>query len=113
MITVKNALDALKEAGLIEDWKWHTEYCYDMDGQVSPEYTEKWPVVAGADFQINNETYGRKSFLYFVCKNDDVKDQVAACLRDHGGKPNFKWYPDEDRCFEMQVRRFKGARHWE
>jgi len=105
LITVKKALDALKEHGIISNWEMKT----------NRQDTLKWkdPVVTGTGLYVSNETYGNKSMLYFRASTEEIAKQVAKVLKEAGGKPYFDWVPEEPKYFEMQVHHFKGWHWWE
>lgn len=105
MITTTNALNALKENGLITDWKMKSYREDDL----------KWqsPVVTSDKVSVSNETYGKESFLYFHAKTPELAKEIAKVLGTIGGKPNFGWCPDNPTNFALQVSRFNGYHWWE
>ena len=105
MITTKQALDALKNAGLIQSWRWVIEGEGDCK--------ETIPYVKSTHLVVSDETYGKDSFLYFTCKSQAAADKAAEVLHREGGDPNFNWTPNNPKAFDLQVAYFKGARHWE
>jgi hypothetical protein len=109
MITAKKALDALKAAGLIVDWKMQA---FDE----SEHYTGcKWksPKVTSDKLSISDETYGSKSFLYFRTISADIARECAKVLVAIGGRPNFGWCADNPAYFDLQVSAFHGYHWWE
>lgn len=105
MITTKNALDALKTAGLIIDWK--------MVAHRENDLRWKSPKITSDNVSVSNETYGKESFLYFHAKTVEVAREIAKVLTSVGGKPNFGWNSGNPASFEMQVSRFNGWHWWE
>ena len=105
MISTKIALDALKNAGLIQSWRWVIE----GEG----EFKETIPYVRSIHLTVSDETYGDESFLYFTCKDQAMAERVSGALAAVGGKPRFSWNPTRPECFDLQVSHFLGARHWE
>jgi len=77
----------------------------------SPAYTH--PVVKSDLLTSSSETYGRKSFLYFRCRDAVTTRALVDLLRKHGGKPNFSWCPDNPNSFNLRVHGFKGWHHWQ
>jgi hypothetical protein len=106
MITAAKAYDALVRAGFASSYKKSklkmddvTETCFDIESD---------------SFGSSNETYGKKSFLYFRCKSEEVARKMIDVLRNAGGKPSDNWNGGvKNKCFQMQVSFFKGHKWWE
>lgn len=106
MITAKNALDALCKAGFAKNWRKKTEH---ERGHRVTDFT-----VDSDAFRISNETYGKRSFLYFYCLNKEMAYKIVEILRQAGGNPGVSWNGGPDKGhLEMQVSYFKGWRWWE
>jgi hypothetical protein len=111
MVSVKKVLDALKEAGQISDWKWNKiAESWAEDGSLMV-----WsPSVFGEGVSVSDETYGKKSFLYFSCKTDEIAKAIATVIRSIGGKPGFDWRGSDNlQTFDLRVSYFKGHRWYE
>jgi hypothetical protein len=105
MITTKNALNALKEKGVIADWH--------MANYREDDLAWKSPVVKSDKVNVSNETYGKTSFLYFRAKTPELAKEIATTLKAVGGNPDFGWCADDPKCFDLQVSRFNGYHWWE
>ena len=106
MITVKNTLEALCRAGLATSWKRKTE------GSGMYRYSDY--TVKSDAFDLSDETYGARSFLYFRCRSPELARLIIKVLRENGGKPETSWNGGlEQGHIEMQVSRFKGYHWWE
>lgn len=108
MISTTKAMNALKDEGFFQHWFWATE----KDGRI----TESHPTVTRTgerSLSISNETYGKKSYLYFYCKDADTAKRAARILRGLGGKPSFSWNSENPSAFEMRVSYFRGWHWWE
>lgn len=105
MITTQKALDALKAAGLIVDWKMQAH----KDGDL------KWksPRVTSDKMSVSDETYGRSSMLYIRAVSAEIARECAKAIAAIGGKPNWGWCSDNPACFELQVSAFHGWHWWE
>jgi len=102
MITAKDALNSLCREGFAKNWRRKTEYeC----GHRVTDFT-----VDSDSFNISNETYGKRSFLFFYCKNINLAHHIIEILRKTGGNPVVS---QNNGHFEMQVSYFKGWRWWE
>lgn len=107
MITASAALDALVAAGFIPSYKRRKVNEYEFK---VTEFFAKSDKLIG----ISNETYGKKSFLYFYCKNSDAAYELIRIIRAVGGKCGTGWNGGPERgCVELRVSYFKGSRWWE
>ena len=107
-ISTKKALDALQNAKLLTKWKMKTEHddWRDVD--------ENIPYASGGELAyLSDETYGKKSFLYFVFRSVDATQRAIDVLRKAGASVNTGWSPENPRAFEIKVSYFKGQRWWE
>lgn len=112
MISASKALNTLERDGFITSWEWwESDASFNEDGSL----IEKIIKVTHCEERliVDNEVYGSKAVLYFICENADRARQIAAVLREAGGNPSFKWCSDNPDRFEMQVSYFKGRRWWE
>lgn len=106
MITAKNALTALVNAGLAASW---TSKRTDEYGHKVTDFK-----VQSDNFSVSNETYGKKSFLYFRCQSPDIAYALINVLKKCGARPCTGWNGGPDHgCFELPVSYFKGRRWWE
>jgi hypothetical protein len=106
MITVKKALEALCVSGLATSWIKKNE----QSG--SCRYSDY--AVKSDDFSLSNETYGKRSFIYFRCRSPEIASLVIKVLRENGGNPGTSWNGGlEKGHIEMQVSHFKGYHWWE
>lgn len=76
-----------------------------------PAYTSPW--VASNCLGVEEETYGRKSFMYFTCNNGITARAVAYMLSKHGAKINWNWCAGQEHRFSIQISPIKGWHHWE
>lgn len=105
MVTAKNALESLVSAGLITSFRRRKEDEYGFSVTVFD--------VEG-EIYVSNETYGKKSFLYFSCKSPETAKRVLSTLRSLGAKPGTDWNGGLTRgCLDLRVSYFKGRRWWE
>ena len=107
MITVSKALDTLVSKGFASSWKKvkHREYGHVVCG-----------IVVNSDkFSLSNETYGKKSFLYFRCKTSDLAYEIRSALKEIGATfEGDSWNGGmEAGNFELRVNYFHGSRWWE
>lgn len=105
MVTVAKVLNVLKDKYYITDWK--------MKQYVEGDLKWKSPIVTNSVVSVTDETYGNKSYLYFTTKDKEVAVAFAKTIIDIGGKPEFKWCPDDPKSFELKVTHFKGWHWWE
>lgn len=106
-ITASAALDALVAAGFIPSYRRVKEYEYDNKVTGFKAKSEKLEAVS-------NETYGKKSYLYFYCKNSNAAYELIRIIREAGGRPGTGWNGGPDRgCVDLRVSYFKGSRWWE
>ena len=61
--------------------------------------------------RVNNETYGKKSCVYFTCDSPEHRAVVESDLRRRGFKVNSSYWR-ESPMTEVQVSYFKGH-HWD
>lgn len=111
LLTVKRVLEILTDARFIYvGRKVRVDARFDQNDPPLHETA----IRVGSDFlSIDNETFGKRSMLYFHCVDADIAQKVAEVLQERGGKPSFDWCFDDPRKFEMQVSYFKGHRWWE
>jgi rhodanese-related sulfurtransferase len=110
MITASKALDALKRAGLVWDWKrTRKDESWDSDGSLMVTSYD----VKSKSLNVSDETFGKKSYLFFYCQAEGVGREAAKILRNAGGQPDFAWGGGGYTRFSLRVSYFKGSRHWE
>lgn len=61
---------------------------------------------------VSNETYGRKSCIYFNARDKETRRNLEAFLAIKGYKVN-RDYDRDGALIEVQVSYFKGERWWE
>lgn len=106
MITVKKVLDAVVSSGLASSYKKIKEKEYGF----STTYFH----VESDHLSISNETYGKKSFVYFYCKSKEIAWKLVEILRKAGCEPGLSWNGGPaNGCLELRVSYFKGSRWWE
>lgn len=106
MITAKDALNALCKEGFAKNWRRKTEH---ESGHRVTDFT-----VDSDSFSISNETYGKRSFIYFRCRQSSTAYEIIKVLKNVGGNPGVSWNGGPDKGhIEMQVSYFKGWRWWE
>jgi hypothetical protein len=102
MISTKKVLDSLVAKGLASSWQMKK---YDDHSS---------PAVQSDKLFISNETYGKRSFLYFYCQTPEIAKELCQALREAGGEPGLNWNGGIPKgCVELQVSYFKGWHHWE
>lgn len=107
MITASSALDALVAAGFISGYKRRKE---DEYGSKVTVFDAKSDKLCG----LSNETYGKKSYLYFYCNGEDAAWELIQIIRNAGGKCGTGWNGGPARgCVDLRVSYFKGRRWWE
>ncbi len=107
MITATSALEAMVAAGFIPSYKKRKEEEYGCNVTVFNAKSDKLNFVS-------NETYGKKSFLYFYCYGPREAYELIEILRAAGGNPGVGWNGGPEKGnIEMQVSYFKGSRWWE
>jgi hypothetical protein len=106
MITATKAYDALVKAGFASSCK-KLKLKFD-------DIVETCFKIESDSFSSTNETYGKESFLYFVCESEEVARKITDVLKSAGGKPDGDWSNGGNKkCFQMQVRFFNGHKWWE
>lgn len=104
MITAKKALDAVVSSGLATSYKKTRSKEYG--------HTATYFNLESDQLSVSNETYGKKSFLYFRCKSEDVAWKLVEILKRAGCNPGLGWNGGPaSGCVELQVSYFKGH-HW-
>ena len=99
----------MMEKGLIKSWKRSRV----DEGYGSHKLMCSCPQVVSDCISVSDETYGRRSHLYFVCTNYLTLTIARTAIRRVGGKPNSDWNPSHPFSFELRVSYFKGSRWWE
>jgi hypothetical protein len=106
MLTASQTLNILVESGYISSWKKVTSTAYDL------KFTGF--DVKSSFVSVDDETYGRKSVLYFKANSPIDAEKMVNELRRNGGNPETDWNGGlEQGCFSMQVSYFKGYHWWE
>jgi hypothetical protein len=107
MITAAAALDALVAAGFIPSYKRSKEDEHGYNVTLFQAKSDKLNY-------ISNETYGKKSFLYFYCYGSREARELIDIIRKAGGNPGTDWNGGPNKGnVELRVRYFKGRRWWE
>lgn len=109
MITASGALKALHRHGLIDGWDMARGGSFDRCCTYTSFHVSKG---TGPLKYFGQETYGKKSYLYFTWKNKDKAQRAARILRKAGGSPSFTWSPEEHESFELRVSPYKGWQWW-
>jgi hypothetical protein len=106
-ISATKALNALQDAGIIQEWTRVREY---DDWREVHETTFK----VDGDVDICNETYGRDSRMYVYAKDEKTAKETAKVLKSAGvERIGWDWCKDNKTRFEFPVTYFKGKRWWE
>jgi len=114
MISAAKALHALRDAGLIGEWqRERVDASFDEGGSLMETQFRIEPAPDGKKLTVDNEVYGKRAFLYFRCQSEEIAAIASTALKMAGGEPDFRWYPGNDRYFDMRVSYFKGCRWWE
>jgi hypothetical protein len=61
--------------------------------------------------KIGNETYGKDSRIYIVCKDKKERNRIEGVLNRKGHTIHFDYWPESSRC-AVRVTYFKGW-HWD
>jgi hypothetical protein len=109
MVTAKQVMQMLVEQGFAESATMKRRTENDWGKPLS--WTS--PSVKSSKLSVSDETYGKKSVLYFRCDNTGTALLVAAAIEKLGGKPDFGWCSNQPNLFSLQVSAFKGWHHWE
>ncbi len=80
--------------------------------------TLRWrsPEVKSPLVSVMDETYGKRSFLYFNAQGADrvvTAQRLAAEIKRLGGTTDFGWQTTDPGCFSVPVSPFKGFHWWE
>jgi hypothetical protein len=112
MLSVKKVMNALQEAGFINDWsKRKQDASLDEDGSLMETVIDVDS--PNGNVIVGNEVFGNNAMLYFYCADGLTAKRIAQLLRNMGGEPNFRWCGGNPALFELQVSYFKGCRWWE
>jgi len=107
MLSATKTMDILACNGFVKSWKRIKTDEYGFKVSTFKIDSEKLSFV-------ENETYGKKSFLYFICKTPIIAKELADVLRQQGGKPNLDWNGGlKTGCIEFPVSFFRGRKYWE
>jgi hypothetical protein len=107
MITAKQALQTLQDAGLLSKWSVKRMKA-DRDEYFGfPAYTS---VTGSGQISIGEETYGKRSFLYVNGKDTAALRKAQKVIRKMGGKIE-AWCVDPK--FSFQISPIKGWHWWE
>ena len=105
MITAKQVIDGLLEAGLCTEGSVKRKRRGDY-----PAYTN---VTGSGRVNVSEETYGKQSEMYFRCEDEATAKETHALLKKLGGKPSFKWCTDDPTSLSCDIYPIKGYHWWE
>lgn len=77
-----------------------------------PDAFSEAPVKGLEHPRIDDETYGKKSFIYIAFRSCEERQVMEEALRCWGWNPDRRYSPGSGRA-EVQVSYFKGQRWWE
>lgn len=100
--------------GLIKSWKW-VKVDENFDESKNPRYIVSCPKVTSDELDLSDETYGKRSELYFRCKTLESAEKALKVLTDAGLRRfiNLDWAGSDRRTFSMHVTYFKGHHYYE
>lgn len=107
MLTAKKAMKSLLDAGFISSFEIFKDDDHGFRSTIIEATSDKL-------HDVSNETYGKKSFLYFYCKDSSAAHELIRILQTAGGRPGKDWNGGPNKGnVEIQVSYFKGRRWWE
>jgi len=109
MLTANTVFEVLVAAGFIDSYKRYRS----NSGGWNPTETI-FEATSNKLNGVSNETYGKKSYLYFYCYGPREAKELIEIIRKAGGECGTNWNGGPDKGnIELRVQYFKGCRWWE
>lgn len=109
ILTANTVFEALFAAGFIQSYK---RYRTDSGGWNPVETI--FEATSDKLNGVSNETFGKKSYLFFRCYGPREAYELIEIVRNAGGECETDWNGGPDKGnVSLRVRYFKGCRWWE